>query len=164
MRRGRFDPQPISLYRARLVRELAQAFRSGFLRSPGGLRTFDRPYGLETLGELECKGGIRIDVEERLEWNRSWFGRRDHVVLVEYLYNARVPGLGRGLGMIFRYNSPHPTHNKFHHVHRFDTLGTGEQIMPPTFVKAEMVPTVRQVLQEAELWYYDHRDRIADDE
>lgn len=158
MRRGRFDPQPVSLYLARRERELAQALRSGFLRTTGGLRTITRPYGLETIGELECIGGIRIDVEERLERRRNWFSRHpaENVVLRSYRYNARLPGRGRRQGMIFRYNSPHEDHNRFHHVHRFDTLGTGAEVKPPTEIPEDQVPTLRQVLREAEEWYYAH--------
>jgi hypothetical protein len=156
--RGRFDPQPVSLYLARRERELAQALRSGFLRSPGGLRTVTRPYGLETIGELECLGGIRIDVQERLERRRNWFSKHpaENVVLRFYRYNARLIGLGRERGLIFRYNSPHEDHNRFHHVHRYDTLGSGKEIKPPTEIPEHKVPTLRQILKEAEDWYREH--------
>lgn len=158
MRRGRFDPQPVSLYLARRDREIAQALRSGFLRSPGGLRTVTRDFGLQTIGELDCLGGIRIEVEEILERRINWFSRQPlgHVVLTYYRYNARLPGRGHGKGMIFRYNSPHRAHNRFHHVHRYDTLGTGNEVRPPTPVPEDEVPTLRQVLREAEEWYYSY--------
>jgi hypothetical protein len=158
VRRGRFDPQPVSLYLARREREIAQALRSGFLRSPGGLRTVTRDYGLQTVGELDCLGGIRIEVEEILERRINWFSKQPfgHVALANYRYNARLPGRGHGKGMIFRYNSPHKSHNRFHHVHRYDTLGTGDELRPPIPVPQDEVPTLRQVLKEAEEWYYAH--------
>lgn len=158
-RRGRFDPQPLRLYLARRDREIAQALRSGFLLSPGGLRTIVRSYGVETIGELECEGGIRIDVEEHLQKRRSWVSRTDAVQLGYYRYNARLSGRSRGVGLIFRYNSPHEDHNHFHHVHRYDTLGTGEEILPPREMRPDEVPTLREILAEAERWHYDHPDR-----
>jgi len=58
-------------------------------------------------------------------------------------------------GTIFRYNSPHQNHREFHHVHRFDLLGTGAETVTP--VDERDVPTLRQVLEEAEGWYWGNR-------
>lgn len=107
---------------------------------------------------LECKGGIRIEIEEHHRYVRlGWLGPRDAVVLAFYRYNAVL--LNRGT--IFRYNSPHEDHRQFHHVHRFDVFGSGVETVCP--LKERQVPTLWEVLREAELWYYDHQDRIADD-
>lgn len=113
---------------------------------------------MQTIGELDCLGGIRIEVEEILERRINWLSRQPfgHVALTYYRYNARLPGRGSGRGMIFRYNSPHRAHNRFHHVHRYDTLGTGDEVRPPTPIPEDEVPTLRQVLKEAEEWYYAH--------
>lgn len=61
-------------------------------------------------------------------------------------------------GLIFRYNSPHKTHNKFHHLHRYKD---GVQIKPPLMIPPNEVPTLRQVLKKAEEWYYDNAGLVG---
>jgi hypothetical protein len=74
------------------------------------------------------------------------------VQTVDYSYNARV----RGLGNIFRYDFPHSDHNRFHHVHRFDAFADHEQ---ETVQECEW-PTLGQVLEELERWYYLNREQL----
>jgi hypothetical protein len=75
------------------------------------------------------------------------------VELVFYRYNAVLGNRGT----IFRYNSPHAVHRKFHHVHRVDVLGTGAEIVVP--LSRSEVPSIRTVLLEAEQWHWDHVQR-----
>jgi hypothetical protein len=124
------------------------------------LRTVNTDQGVDTVGTLYCEGGICIDVEEKFRHPRTWLWRHrpEIAVLVFYRYNAYI----RGVGNIFRYDSPDlelkagaPDHHKHHHIHRFGALGTGEGIKSLEIIPPERVPTLRQVLQEAEHWYYD---------
>jgi len=106
-------------------------------------------------GILQCQGGIRIEIEERLEavrqpWLFMHWLRGEYVKLVFYRYNAVL----WKRGTIFRYNSPHDDHRQFHHVHRFDVLGTGAETVEP--VAEQDVPGLRDVLREAEDWYWTH--------
>lgn len=80
-------------------------------------------------------------------------------MLVFYRYNVYISGLGNS----FRYDSPDlipkagaPEHHKHHHVHRFDVLGKGKGSKSLEMIPPERVPTLRQVLHEAEHWYYDN--------
>jgi hypothetical protein len=92
-------------------------------------------------------------VEERLRYVRGgWFVPRETVELVYYRYNAVL----HNQSTIFRYNSPHSDHNQIHHVHRYDLPGTGVEIKPPTQLREREVPTLREVLSEAEEWYWKH--------
>ncbi|MFL5386476.1 MAG: hypothetical protein ACJ8GN_28495 [Longimicrobiaceae bacterium] len=106
-------------------------------------------------GDFPCEGGIRVEIEERLRIaRRAWWiplsRRHQYAELTDYCYNAVL--LNRG--NIFRYNSPHTDHRTFHHVHRYDVLGSGAETVEP--VKERDVPTLRQVLGEAETWYWEH--------
>lgn len=111
-------------------------------------------------GSIQCSGAIRVEIDERLRVVRepSWLKRRDDplVRLEFYRYNAVL--LNRGT--IFRYNSPHADHRTFHHVHRFDVLGTGAETVDP--VDERQVPSLRQVLKEAEEWHWANPNREAD--
>jgi len=72
-----------------------------------------------------------------------------------------------GHGNIFRYDSPDlvqteltPGHHKYHHRHRFDVFGTGQEIRPAEEVEERDVPSLRQVVEEAETWYWQHREQL----
>ena len=154
MHRGRFAPRRLDQYVNGLDHQLAQATRSGFLLSDC-LRIRTEPDGARLLGVIDCEGEIRIEIEEKLRSRRGWFGSsaNPRVQLVFYRYNAVL--LNRGT--IFRYNSPHRDHRAFHHVHRFDVLGTGNETV--TEVREEDVPSLWQILREAEDWYWAHLER-----
>jgi hypothetical protein len=122
--RDRFAPRRFDRYFASLDKEIAPSVRSGFYVSDD-LRFVTEVDAILVTGTITCEGGIRVEVEERLRIPRGrwWFrpGAGSLVELVFYRYNAVL----LNLGTIFRYNSPHRDHRPFHHVHRFDVLGSG---------------------------------------
>lgn len=86
------------------------------------------------------------------------------VQLETYSYNVSLSRAGD----LFRYDSPDtdlgPTtapHHYVHHRHSFDVFGTWEELKPVQEVKERNVPTLRQVVQEAERWYWENRDRLS---
>lgn len=107
-------------------------------------------------GRIECLGGLYVDVRKRLAILEGE-GADAVVQNVYYSYDVVL----RGVGNVFRYDSPHKTHNKEHHVHRFDVL-SGDREGRVVFLPDESVrPTLGEVLREAEGWYYDHLDAPA---
>lgn len=74
-----------------------------------------------------------------------------------YTYNVTL----RGVGNIFRYDGPHPSHQSFHHVHRYDVLGDGGQEV--SRLEEDETPTLGEVIDEAENWYYEHLPELQSD-
>ncbi|MGQ0764771.1 MAG: hypothetical protein ACT4OZ_03800 [Gemmatimonadota bacterium] len=103
-------------------------------------------------GTIECIGGIIITVEKLLVVTPAESGEW-WIQSATYSYNASI----RGIGSIFRYDAPHPDHNRFKHVHRFDVLSGDDE----GTVEVCDQPTLGAVLAEAEKWYWDHRERLA---
>jgi hypothetical protein len=59
-------------------------------------------------GEALCRGSIRIEVEKRIQFLTD---SSDPLVKTDqYRYNVSV----NGVGVIFRYEGPHITHNREH--------------------------------------------------
>jgi hypothetical protein len=149
----RFSPRRLRRYLREVDEALEQAARSRFYISHD-LRYCTEPDAIVLTGTIYCEGGIRIEVTERLRVLResTWLRRKNNplVELVSYENNAVL--LNRGT--IFRYNSPHEDHNQFHHVHRVDVLGGGEKTIDPLGVAD--VPSLRQLVNEAEEWYWAH--------
>ncbi len=102
-------------------------------------------------GPIECLGDIEVTVLKILQVTPQPKGE-PLVQTIEYSYNARI----RGLGNILRYDSPHPEHNRFHHVHRFNVFDGDEE----GEVEECAWPTLGQALDELEEWYYDNRDEL----
>jgi hypothetical protein len=112
------------------------------------------PYGARYIvitGSLACLGDIRLDVSKLLEVVDGEGGMA-RVQTVEYSYNANLPGVGN----ILRYDSPHPDHNCFHHVHRFDVFDGDRE------GRAEACewPHLGDVIGELEAWFYDNYERL----
>jgi hypothetical protein len=154
--RGRFSPRRLRKHIASIDRGITQAARSDFYSSlQVDVRT--EPDYIVITGFIECAGGIRVEVDERLRVLRepSWLSQRENPLVqpVFYRYNAVL--LNRGT--IFRYNSPHMDHRTFHHVHRFDVLGSGAETVDE--VREQDVPSLRQVLKEAEEWHWANLNR-----
>ena len=106
-------------------------------------------------GQITCVGNIYIDVEKQI----SIVDDSQADVLVQtiaYRYNAFI----RGRGNILRYDSPHPTHNQEHHVHRYDILH-GDREGSVTFIENEDErPTLGEVIREVQEWYYRNYDEL----
>lgn len=58
-----------------------------------------------------------------------------------------------GIGNVCRDDSPHPDHNPCHKVHRFD-VRAGDVECRIEEIGDEAWPTVGEVIDEAEKWYY----------
>jgi len=123
---------------------------------------------LQLCGVIDCDGGVSIDVRKTLVLLTD--EDADSVVqTVKYAYAAKVAGVRT----IFRYCSPHESHNKEHHRHEYDVFGTGLQICQkkkcpveaeavPLFISDEAaVPTLGQVIEELRSWYHEHVDDVA---
>jgi hypothetical protein len=151
--RDRFSPRRLRRYLREVDEAIEQAARSRFYISHD-LRYSTEPGVIVLAGTIFCEGGIRIEVTERLRVLResTWLRRKNNplVELLSYENNAVL--LNRGT--IFRYNSPHEDHNHFHHVHRVDVLGTGQKTL--SSVGEADVPSLRQLVNEAEEWYWAH--------
>jgi len=134
---------------------MQQFLRAGFVRSEN-LSFNDLGDGfIELDGVIECAGNIYIAVYKRIEV-LDGDGAAALVQTVDYSYNATVGGIGN----ILRYDSPHPDHNREHHVHRFDVF-EGQELKPPTFLSNEDErPTLGEAIAEVERWYYDNVDRL----
>ncbi len=108
------------------------------------------PFGDDFLvmtGVIYCASEIRLEVSKQLHLT----GNEPLAQTFAYTYNAVL----RGGGTILRYNSPHPNHNKFHHVHRYDVLSGDKEGTTTELSEAER-PTLAQVVQELHDWYYDN--------
>ena len=106
-------------------------------------------------GKITCEGGLRIDVSKRL----SRVGGTDDaptVRTVGYSYSAVL----ENVGSIFRYDSPHPDHNQFHHVHRYNILDGDVHGEVHSITPATDWPTLGEVIQELCDWYFQHIDRL----
>ena len=170
MARDRFAPQPLHRYIASLIEAKNQIENTGFLEWNdldfyNEVERGEEFFGAK--GTFQCAGGIRIEVSERLRFAREtrWSprGKERRVSLIEYSYSAVLHNRGN----IFRYDSPHPDegsstpeHHRFHHVHRFDVLGTGAEIRPPVHLDQHEVPALRQIFEEAERWHYANLERV----
>lgn len=105
-------------------------------------------------GNVECVGSIVLQVRKLLAVLGEP-GPKTQVQTVEYSYNASIEGLGN----ILRYDSPHPSHNQFHHVHRYDPLH-GDGIGTVEMIDDDGWPTLGEVLDELRVWYYSNFDTI----
>ncbi|MBN8609164.1 MAG: hypothetical protein J0L92_01165 [Deltaproteobacteria bacterium] len=109
---------------------------------------------LHLCGYISCLGGIVIDVRKTLSVQSL---DDDPQVQTEYYaYQAWV----RGHHGILRYDSTHPHdgHLDEHHVHYFDWR-TDEQTAL-RWVGAAEWPTLGQVIEEVERWYWESRDTL----
>lgn len=128
--------------------------RAGFVRSEN-LSFNDLGDGFIVLeGVIECAGNIYIEVYKRIEI-LDGDGANALVQTIDYSYNTSVAGIGN----ILRYDSPHPDHNKEHHVHRFD-IASKEEIGVDFIPNEEDRPTLGEIVSEIETWYYDNVDWV----
>ncbi|HAN91878.1 MAG TPA: hypothetical protein DCQ33_07335 [Nitrospira sp.] len=103
-------------------------------------------------GEIACLGKIVIQVEKTLAIIEDTYGNDPIVQTIVYRYNASV----RGHNVILRYDNahPHPGHADDHHKHVVNWKSGQEEAL--VWVGEAGWPTLTQVIQEVEEWYYAH--------
>jgi hypothetical protein len=146
-------PNLFSRYESIHETVMAQMRRGGFVVSDALVFT-PLPKAILLEGTIDCQGQIRIDVRKRLDVLDD---RGDDPLVQTIFYSYNVALAGRGT--IFRYDSPHQNHRRFHHVHRYDVLsddteGTVERVPEDDW------PTLGEVILEAQDWYYEHYDAL----
>jgi hypothetical protein len=101
-------------------------------------------------------GGLRLQVRKEI---RVWEEAGVPMAQTEsYSYNAYLPGGSN----IFRYDSPHPTHNQEHHVHRYNPFGAEPLRNRLIFLPNEADrPTLGEVISELAAWYWENYESIA---
>jgi len=117
-------------------------------------------YGILLQGGIGCLGNIVVQVEKFIEVLNG--AGEDAVVQTKwYSYNAFI----RGNYNLFRYDNQdndyfRPGHRDEHHKHLFDWR-TGEELpTSPAWIGADKWPTLGEVLQEVEEWYWQHREDL----
>lgn len=107
-------------------------------------------------GLIECLGGLRMQVRKEI---RIWEDVGGPMAQTEsYSYNAYLPDGSN----IFRYDSPHPTHNQEHHVHRYNPFGAEPLRNQLTFLLHEAErPTLGEAISELEAWYWKNYEKLA---
>lgn len=103
--------------------------------------------GILLEGDVICLGTIRLQVRKIIKILEG-DGAEAFVQTVLYSYNAILAGRGN----IFRYDSPHATHNKEYHVHRYNVLSGGEQLPIEWLSEEEQRPTLGEVIDKLADW------------
>ena len=93
-------------------------------------------------GSITCEGGLRIDVSKHLTIV-DWVGEEPRVQTTGHSYSAILSGYGS----VFRYDSPHPDHNQFHHVHRYRILENGVHGAVSAIGPPDKWPTPSEVMR-----------------
>ena len=149
-------PNRFSSYQQIHTTVMQQLVREGFVLSDE-LQFRDMGYGTIVLeGKIPCAGGITVSVRKVLKL-RIASGRETEVQTTEYSYNAVLDGVGT----ILRYDSPHQSHNKYHHVHRHLVFEHDHEGKVEEIHKEEDRPTLGEVLSELRDWYYENIDAIT---
>ncbi len=114
---------------------------------------------LAMTGEIACRGQIVVRVEKYLEVLEGQ-GLDAYVQTFEYKYNAFV----RGRNNILRYDNSHrfPDHGDAHHRHKYDWTSGKELSGFPEWVGEHGWPTLGEVLEEVERWYWENRDDLPE--
>ncbi len=105
-------------------------------------------------GTIHCLDDLRIVVSKHLRIVGGNSADPD-VCTVAYSYSAILGNRGS----IFRYDSPHPDHNNFHHKHQYAVLDGDVRGTVMTIVPQDAWPTLGEVMQELSDWYYGHLQR-----
>jgi hypothetical protein len=134
---GKHGPNRLRNYLAVHSTIMQQLLQGGFVLSEGLSLSSDGTGGVIISGRVFCRGGIYVDVRKKVARVAGEGG--DPVVQTsDYSYNVVLGGRGN----IFRYDSPHPDHNREHHVHRYDVL-TGDTQGSLDFIYSEdEIPTL----------------------
>lgn len=111
-------------------------------------------------GEIACLGEIVVTVEKYIEILEGQ-GDNATVQTIWYSYNASVSNRGN----ILRYDNQdydylRPGHLDEHHKHIFDWHSGDEGAGSPIWVGKQNWPTLGDVLQELQDWYWHHRAEL----
>lgn len=149
------SPTRLSTYLRVHNQRMEHLLRGGFLQSDDRLFIVPGDGCFFILGDLPCDGGIDIDVDKRIVFIDE--DADDPLVqTVEYRYNVTL----RGVGVVFRYDSPHQGHNQDNHVHRYDVLSGDRDGKVDFLFHEDEVPTLGEVVDEAADWYYSNIEAV----
>lgn len=112
-------------------------------------------------GELLLRDGVmKLTVAKRLEIVDGTEPADAVVQTASYSYNVSIVGFGN----VFRYCSPHeddgPVHHHQHHRHQYDPFGARPDDYHVTLITDGDWPTLGDVVQEADTWYWQHKDAV----
>lgn len=112
--------------------------------------------GLVTLtGRVQCLGNIELCVLKEIDI-LSGTGPEAMVERRKYSYHAQfING-----PYILRYDSP-VDHRPFHHKHVYDPLGTRLEIDVIRIADMDETPTMGDVINELQEWYWANEPRIS---
>lgn len=160
---GKHGPNRLENYQAVHEKAIRGHLDRGFLLSDG-LEWSAQGDGVITLiGRLDCIDNLYISVTKEVRILEG-DGLTALVQRGAYSYNAVLGGVGT----IFRYDSPHQSHNQFHHVHRYDVFDRGHDAARDSEgvgiledLSAEnQQPVLHEVIEELADWYYAHYENI----
>lgn len=151
---GKHGPNRLANYREVHDKAIRDLENRGFLLLDGLGWNAEGDAFLTIAGALECAGEIRVEVSKQIQILEG-AGSAALVQTVAYSYNAVLDSVGN----ILRYDSPHPTHNRYHHVHRYAVLA-GDKDGTITELTEDEWPTLTQVVDELAEWYYANYDAI----
>ena len=148
--------QPNAFWRYKQIHEnvMDQFRRTGFIRSDDLAFGDVKDGRVRLAGRIECAGWIYLTVTKDLRVV-SGSGETALVETEWYSYNVALEGEGN----ILRHDSPH-RHRLEHHVHRFDVLN-GDRLGKASVITDGAHPTLGQVIQEAQEWFYNNVDEVA---
>jgi len=117
---------------------------------------------LRLQGLIACRGKISITVDKYLD---IIDGSGDDALIqtVSYAYNASVQGFGN----ILRYDNRddyfvvHSAHKDKHHKHSFNWLTDTQNFEELTWVGYDNWPTLGQVIEELQDWYWSNYANLA---
>lgn len=138
-------------------------FRAGGFVGDDSLEWVAEPGFFHLRGYISCLGRIVIEVDKTLSvLSLSVLSSDDDPQVQTELYAYHV--WIRGGGDILRYDNahPHPGHADEHHVHYFDWRTNVQTKL--VWVGFANWPTLGQVIEEVERWYWDNRAYLRDPE
>ena len=116
------------------------------------------------VGAIGCLGEIHVEVIKTLAI-LDGDGPDATVQTESYSYNVAL----RGVGNIFRYDSPHAMpgerdpvqHHNYHHKHVYDVLSGDKHGHVVLIEREDDIPTLGEVIEEAAEWYYNHLETLS---
>lgn len=162
-RRSKHSPNRLDNYQSVHETRMEQFLRSRFVVR-NDLEWDYAEGAIQLIGRITCRGNIYIDVEKTL-LVLGGEGVDALVQTVFYSYNVSLAGVGN----IFRYDSPGKmgavesmSHHRHHHKHTYDVFEGDVRGRIDLIDDEELVPTLREVIEEAEKWYWEHVQRLPE--